>query len=81
MTAMLNLAYSPEVPKALIELLEHYGKRMGMALEELETIGQSLESVERFVNEVEESQAALLRDVCHAGLVRNASAQRRVARA
>lgn len=60
---MLNLAYSPEVPKAMIEMLEHYGKRMGMSLEEMETLGQSLQSVEQFLTEVEGAQMALFRDL------------------
>lgn len=78
---MLNLSYSPDVPQAMIEMLEHYGKRMGLPLEELETIGQSLASVERFLTEVEGAQAAVFRDL---GLVRAAgaaAAPRDVARA
>lgn len=62
-TAMLNLRYSPDVPKAMIEMLEHYGKRMGLPLDEMERLGGSLEAVETFLNEVEGAQEALFRDL------------------
>lgn len=46
---MLDLPYHPDVPRAMLENMEHLGRRLGLPLEALERIGQSLDLVERFI--------------------------------
>lgn len=46
---VLNLPYSPDVPRALIEVVEHHGRRLGLTLAALERIGQSLDLSESFI--------------------------------
>ncbi len=46
---MLDVAYAPDVPRAMIESLEHHARRLGLALADVERIGQSLDAVERFI--------------------------------
>ncbi|HVL47657.1 MAG TPA: hypothetical protein VM889_03785 [Candidatus Thermoplasmatota archaeon] len=50
---MLDLAYAPDVPRAMLDVLEHHGRRLGLPLSTLEAIGQSLDLVERFIVECE----------------------------
>lgn len=50
---MLDLAYAPDVPRAMLDVLEHHGRRLGLSLPALEAIGQSLDLVERFIVEYE----------------------------
>jgi hypothetical protein len=53
---MLDLGYASDVPPALIEMLEHHGRRLGLPLATMEAIGQSLDIVERFIVECEDGR-------------------------
>lgn len=46
---MLKLSYDSGVPRAMIETMEHHGRRLGVALDALERLGQSLDTVEGFI--------------------------------
>lgn len=46
---VLNLTYHPDVPTAVIEMIEHHARRLGVTLDALELIGQSLDLSESFI--------------------------------
>lgn len=46
---MLSVKYAPDVPPALVEVLEHHARRAGLSLDALEVIGASLDFVEAFI--------------------------------
>jgi hypothetical protein len=54
---MLSVPYSPDVPPALVELVEHHARLAGVSLEALEVIGASLDFVEAFIVAAEDGQA------------------------
>lgn len=49
---MLNLRYGP-VPRAMLEVMEHHGRHLGLSLTAIEAIGQHLDLVEAFIVESE----------------------------
>lgn len=46
---MVRLAYGPDVPRGLLDLVEHHGRQLGLPLHLLELMGQSQEQAERFI--------------------------------
>ncbi|MGQ0534459.1 MAG: hypothetical protein ACT4PT_00095 [Methanobacteriota archaeon] len=46
---MLDVRYSPELPRAMIDLIEHHARATGLPLEMLELIGQDLAVTEGFI--------------------------------
>lgn len=46
---LLDLAYSPDVPRALLREMERAGRRMGLALATMERLGQEPALCEAFV--------------------------------
>lgn len=46
---MLSVKYAPDVPPALVEVVEHHARRAGLSLGTLEVIGASLDFVESFI--------------------------------
>ena len=73
---MLSVAYGPDVPPALAEVLEHHARQVGLSLGALEVIGASLSFVEAFIVAAEDGNGlAFARE---AGL---AAPEERVARA
>lgn len=46
---MVRLAYGPDVPQGLLDLVEHHGTSIGLPLHLLERMGQSVEQAERFI--------------------------------
>lgn len=59
---MLRLAYNPEVPATMIDLLEHHARALGLPLATVEAIGQSLDLVEAFVTESEAGRGQFFAD-------------------
>lgn len=57
---MLSVRYSPDVPPALIDLLEHHAREEGLSLGALEVIGASLDFVEAFIVAAEDGKARTL---------------------
>lgn len=53
---MLSVKYAPDVPKALVEVVEHHARRAGLSLEALEVIGASLDFVEAFIVAAEDDR-------------------------
>jgi hypothetical protein len=46
---MLDVTYAPDVPTKLVDELEHHVRRLGVPLDAVEAIGQSLDLVEAFI--------------------------------
>lgn len=46
---MVRLAYGPDVPQGLVDLLEFHGKHLGLPLHLLELMGKSQDQAERFI--------------------------------
>lgn len=46
---MVALAYGPDVPAALLEVVEHHARGIGLPLHLLELVGGSLDRAEGFV--------------------------------
>ena len=54
---MLSVRYGPDVPRAMIDLLEHHARREGLSLGALEVLGASLDFVEAFIVAAEDGVA------------------------
>lgn len=54
---MLSVHYGADVPRAMIDLLEHHARAQGLSLGALEVIGASLDFVEAFIVAAEDGQA------------------------
>ncbi|MHB8585755.1 MAG: hypothetical protein ACYDDF_07960 [Thermoplasmatota archaeon] len=59
---MLNLAYAPDIPRSMIEVLEFHARRIGLPLSEVEALGQSLDLVEAFIVESEAGRGSVYAD-------------------
>jgi hypothetical protein len=46
---MISVPYGRDVPRAMVELLEHHARAAGLSLAALEVIGASLDHVESFI--------------------------------
>jgi hypothetical protein len=46
---MVRLAYGPDVPRGLLDLVEFHGKNLGLPLHLMERMGQSVDEAERFI--------------------------------
>lgn len=46
---MVRLAYGPDVPAGLLELVEFHGKQAGLPLHLLELMGRTQDQAERFI--------------------------------
>jgi hypothetical protein len=72
---MLNLAYSPQIPKFMIDAMEWHGKRLGVPLSVLEALGQDETTVKGFLDACDLGRgydyinAAILNDLTKAGLL------------
>lgn len=55
---MLSVPYSSDVPRNLIDVLEHHARNHGVSLDALEVIGKSLDDVEAFIVAAEDGQVA-----------------------
>lgn len=55
---MLALHYAPDVPGLMIDLAEHHARQLGLALDALERVGQSLDTVEAFIVAAEAGMGA-----------------------
>lgn len=54
---MLSVRYAPDVPRAMIDQLEHHARAAGLSLGALEVIGASLDFVESFIVASEDGEA------------------------
>ncbi|MBI4393586.1 MAG: hypothetical protein HY556_07300 [Euryarchaeota archaeon] len=72
---MLNLAYSPMVPTFMIDAMEWHGRRLGVPLSVLETLGQDENTVKGFLDACEVGRgydyinATILNDLTKAGIL------------
>ena len=46
---MVRLAYGPDVPRAVLDLVEFHGRNLGLPLHLLELMGKDADHAERFV--------------------------------
>lgn len=46
---MVRLAFGPDVPPGLLDLVEHHGRSIGLPLHLLERMGKSVEQAEQFI--------------------------------
>lgn len=46
---MVRLAYGPDVPGGLLDLVEFHGKTLGLPLHLMELMGRNQEQAERFI--------------------------------
>ncbi|HET6405423.1 MAG TPA: hypothetical protein VFH78_12320 [Candidatus Thermoplasmatota archaeon] len=46
---MLSVRYGSDIPRAMVDLLEHHARQAGLSLAALEIIGASLDHVEAFI--------------------------------
>lgn len=53
---MITIPYGRDVPRAMVELLEHHARAAGLSLAALEVIGGSLDHVEAFIVASEEGR-------------------------
>ena len=53
---MISVPYGRDVPRAMVELLEHHARAAGLSLAALEIIGASLDHVEAFIVASEEGR-------------------------
>ncbi len=67
---MLSVPYAADVPRAMIEVLEHHARQHGVSLEALEKIGATLDGVETFIVAAEDGKVgAFLADLFGAPMV------------
>lgn len=63
---MVALAYGPDVPRALVDLLEHHARNIGLPLHLLELMGKDQEQAERFIVAAEQGLGlAFAMNVCY----------------
>lgn len=55
---MLSIRAGPDVPPAMVDLLIHHARPVGLSLGALEVLGASLDHVEAFIVAAEEGRAA-----------------------